>query len=119
VLYDLQEALELKVVPRLIACFDISHMQGTEVVGSCVVFRNGEPDKSEYRRFRIRGDWGNDDYRSMEEVVSRYLSDASPRRSRCRNSLSLTAARDSSAQCRARCRCRPARPTWCSESGEA
>jgi excinuclease ABC subunit C len=73
VLYDLQDALELKVVPRLIACFDISHTQGTEVVGSAVVFRNGEPDKSEYRRFRIRGDWGNDDFRSMEEVVGRYV----------------------------------------------
>ena len=73
VLYDLQDALELKVVPRLIACFDISHTQGTEVVGSSVVFRNGEPDKSEYRRFRIRGDWGNDDFRSMEEVVGRYV----------------------------------------------
>jgi excinuclease ABC subunit C len=73
VLYDLQDALELKVVPRLIACFDISHTQGTEVVGSAIVFRNGEPDKSEYRRFRIRGDWGNDDYRSMEEVVGRYV----------------------------------------------
>jgi excinuclease ABC subunit C len=82
VLYDLQDALELKVVPRLIACFDISHTQGTEVVGSAVVFRNGEPDKSEYRRFRIRGDWGNDDYRSMQEVVARYvrrrLDDGSP-----------------------------------------
>jgi excinuclease ABC subunit C len=74
VLYDLQEALELKVVPRLIACFDVSHTQGTEVVGSAVVFRNGEPDKGEYRRFRIRGDWGNDDYRSMEEIVSRYVA---------------------------------------------
>jgi excinuclease ABC subunit C len=73
VLYDLQDALELKVVPRLIACFDISHTQGTEVVGSSVVFRNGEPDKNEYRRFRIRGDWGNDDFRSMEEVVGRYV----------------------------------------------
>jgi excinuclease ABC subunit C len=73
VLYDLQEALELKVVPRLVACFDISHMQGTDVVGCAVVFRNGEPDKSEYRRFRIRGDWGNDDFRSMAEVVSRYV----------------------------------------------
>jgi excinuclease ABC subunit C len=74
VLYDLQEALELKVVPRLIACFDISHTQGTEVVGSAVAFRNGEPDKSEYRRFRIRGDWGNDDFRSMQEVVGRYIN---------------------------------------------
>ncbi|HSJ26515.1 MAG TPA: excinuclease ABC subunit UvrC [Longimicrobiales bacterium] len=74
VLYDLQEALELKVVPRLMACFDISHMAGSEVVGSCVVFRNGEPDKSEYRRFRIKGDWGNDDFRSMQEVVGRYVA---------------------------------------------
>jgi excinuclease ABC subunit C len=89
VLYELQEGLELKVVPRLIVCFDISHTQGSEVVGSAVVFENGEPKKSEYRRFRVRGDWSrgsdhavpaagggptglNDDYRSMAEVVGRY-----------------------------------------------
>ncbi len=74
VVYELQEALELKVVPRLIVCFDISHTQGTEVVGSAVVFENGEPKKAEYRRFRVRGDWGNDDYRSMAEVVGRYFN---------------------------------------------
>ena len=73
ILYDVQEALGMKVVPRLAVCFDISHTQGTEVVGSAVVFRSGEPDKGEYRRFRIRGDWGNDDFRSMEEVVGRYF----------------------------------------------
>jgi excinuclease ABC subunit C len=73
VLYQLQECLELKVVPRLIVCFDISHTQGTEVVGSAVVYRNGEPLKAEYRRFRIKGDWGNDDFRSMAEVVERYF----------------------------------------------
>ena len=72
-LYELQEALGLKVVPRLIVCFDISHTQGTEVVGSAVVFENGEPRKADYRHFRIRGDWGNDDFRSMEEVVGRYF----------------------------------------------
>jgi excinuclease ABC subunit C len=72
-LYELQEALELKVVPRLVVCFDISHTQGTEVVGSAVVFENGEPKKSEYRRFQIRGEWGNDDVRSMREVVGRYF----------------------------------------------
>lgn len=71
--YELQEALELKVVPRLMVCFDISHTQGTEVVGSAVVFENGEPKKSEYRRFKVRGDWGNDDYRSMAEVAGRYF----------------------------------------------
>ncbi|MGH7444359.1 MAG: excinuclease ABC subunit UvrC, partial [Longimicrobiales bacterium] len=72
-LYDLQEALEMKVVPRFVVCFDISHMQGSEVVASAVAFSNGAPDKNEYRRFRIKGDWGNDDFRSMKEVVERYL----------------------------------------------
>ncbi len=73
VLYEVQEALHMKVVPRLAVCFDISHLQGSEVVGSAVTFRNGEPDKNEYRRFRVRGDWGNDDFRSMGEVVRRYF----------------------------------------------
>ncbi len=72
-LYELQEALELKVVPRLAVCFDISHTQGTDVVGSAVVFENGDPKKSEYRRFQVRGEWGNDDVRSMREVVGRYF----------------------------------------------
>jgi excinuclease ABC subunit C len=73
ILYDLQEAIGMKVVPRLAVAFDISHMQGDEVVGSAVVFRNAEPDKSEYRKFRIKGEWGNDDFSSMEEVVGRYI----------------------------------------------
>ena len=73
ILYELQESLELKVVPRVIVCFDISHLQGSEVVGSGVVFVNGESKKGEYRRFRIKGDWGNDDFRSMHEVVTRYF----------------------------------------------
>ena len=73
VLYEVQEALELKVVPRVIVCFDISHLQGSEVVASGVVFVNAESRKSEYRRFRIKGDWGNDDFRSMAEVVGRYF----------------------------------------------
>jgi excinuclease ABC subunit C len=73
VLYELQEALDLKVVPRRIVCFDISHTQGSEVVGSAVTFENGAPRKAGYRRFRVRGDWGNDDVRSMAEVVERYL----------------------------------------------
>jgi excinuclease ABC subunit C len=72
-LFNLQERLDLKVVPRLVVCFDISHTQGTETVGSAVVFQNGEPRKGEYRHMRIKGDWGNDDYRSMHEVVSRYF----------------------------------------------
>jgi excinuclease ABC subunit C len=72
-LYSLQDELDLKVVPRLMVCFDISHTQGSEVVGSAVVFENGEPRKAGYRHMRIQGDWGNDDVRSMNEVVTRYF----------------------------------------------
>jgi excinuclease ABC subunit C len=72
-LYSLQEALDLKVVPRLMVCFDISHTQGTETVASAVVFENGEPRKAAYRHMRIQGEWGNDDFRSMGEAVTRYF----------------------------------------------
>jgi excinuclease ABC subunit C len=72
-LYELQETLELSTVPRVIVCFDVSHTQGSETVASAVVFSGGKPDKSEYRRFRIKGVWGNDDFRSLEEAVARYF----------------------------------------------
>jgi excinuclease ABC subunit C len=72
-LYSLQDELDLKVVPRLMVCFDISHTQGSEVVASAVVFENGEPRKALYRHMRIRGDWGNDDFRSMAEAVGRWF----------------------------------------------
>jgi excinuclease ABC subunit C len=72
-LYELQEALELSAVPRFMICFDISHTQGSETVASAVAFTNGAPDKSEYRRLKIKGDWGNDDFRSMNEAVARYF----------------------------------------------
>jgi len=72
-LYSLQEELDLKVVPRLMVCFDISHTQGAETVASAVVFENGEPRKAGYRHMRIKGDWGNDDFRSMAEAVGRYF----------------------------------------------
>lgn len=72
-LFNLQEHLDLKVVPRSIVCFDISHIQGAHTVGSVVLFENGAPKKAGYRHMRIKGEWGNDDYRSMEEVVTRYF----------------------------------------------
>jgi excinuclease ABC subunit C len=72
-LFELQEALELETVPRRIVCFDVSHTQGSETVASAVAFENGKPHKAGYRRFRIKGEWGNDDYRSMHEAVTRYL----------------------------------------------
>ncbi|HET6231186.1 MAG TPA: excinuclease ABC subunit UvrC [Longimicrobiaceae bacterium] len=72
-LYELQEVLELGGVPRTILCFDISHTQGTEVVASGVFFEDGEPNKGEYKKFKIRGEWGNDDFASMHEVVTRWF----------------------------------------------
>ncbi len=72
-LYELQEVLELDSVPRSIVCFDISHTQGTETVASAVWFENAAPNKGEYRKLKIRGDWGNDDFRSMDEAVTRYF----------------------------------------------
>lgn len=74
VLYELQTALGVSAVPRRIVCFDISHTQGTETVAAAVTFDDAEPNRGEYRKFAIRGEWGNDDYRSMQEVVSRYFS---------------------------------------------
>ena len=72
-LFSLQNELDLKVVPRLMVCFDVSHTQGSETVASAVVFENGEPHRAAYRHMRIKGEWGNDDYRSMQEAVTRYF----------------------------------------------
>jgi excinuclease ABC subunit C len=71
--FSLQDELDLKVVPRLMVCFDISHTQGSETVASAVTFENGEPRKAGYRHMRIQGEWGNDDYRSMAQAVGRYF----------------------------------------------
>ncbi|MEU3725660.1 excinuclease ABC subunit UvrC [Streptomyces sp. NPDC031705] len=70
-LEEIAEALELDGAPLRIECFDISHLQGEDVVASMVVFEDGLPRKSEYRRFQIKGFEGQDDVRSMHEVVSR------------------------------------------------
>jgi excinuclease ABC subunit C len=70
-LAELQEALKLPGPPLRIECYDISTTQGTEVVGSMVVFAQGVPRKSEYRRFIVRSVEGQDDYASMREVLQR------------------------------------------------
>ena len=70
-LIALQEALRLPVRPEVIECFDISHLSGTSTVGSMVQFRGGRPDKSNYRRFRVKGVQGIDDFASIAEVVRR------------------------------------------------
>lgn len=71
VLIKLKEDLRMKNMPVHIECFDNSNIQGTEPVASCVVFKNGKPDKSSYRHFNIKTVSGPNDYASMEEVVSR------------------------------------------------
>lgn len=72
-LEQLKAQLDLKKFPERIECFDISHIQGTDTVASMVVFTNGKPDKKEYRRFKTHQ--GNNDYASMQEVVSRRYND--------------------------------------------
>ncbi len=67
---ELQAALDLEEAPLRIECYDISHLGGTEVVGSMVVFEDGLPRKSEYRRFKLSVDV-NDDYAAMREVLRR------------------------------------------------
>jgi excinuclease ABC subunit C len=67
----LKEVLDLETLPRHIECFDISHVSGSFVVASMVCFRNGKASRADYRRFRIKGFVGNDDFQSMEEVVGR------------------------------------------------
>ena len=68
---DLQASLGLEHSPEVIECFDISHLSGTSMVGSMVQFRNGAPDKKNYRRFKIRTVVGVDDFASIAEIVKR------------------------------------------------
>jgi len=70
-LRELQERLELPIAPLRIECYDMSHIQGTDYVGSMVVVEDGLPKKSEYRRFKIQTVDGNDDFAAMEEVLRR------------------------------------------------
>ncbi len=70
-LEEISQALDLDQAPLRIECFDISHLQGDDVVASMVVFEDGLARKSEYRRFQIKSFTGQDDVRSMHEVVSR------------------------------------------------
>jgi excinuclease ABC subunit C len=73
VLERLTDVLGLRRLPRKIECFDISHFQGSAVVGSAVAMTDGQLDKARYRRFRVKLTQGQDDYASIHEVVSRRL----------------------------------------------
>jgi len=70
-LTELQQALDLAEPPVRMECYDISTLQGTNTVGSMVVFVKGVPRKSDYRRFKIRGVRGQDDYAGLQEMLRR------------------------------------------------
>jgi excinuclease ABC subunit C len=73
-LLDLQKTLNLKRLPRLIVCFDVSTFQGSYAVAAMSCLRNGQPLKSGYRRFKIRKVEGQDDFAMMNEAVGRYFA---------------------------------------------
>lgn len=73
-LNELQDYLGLPSAPLRIECYDMSHIQGTDYVGSMVVVEDGLPKKSDYRRFKINSVDGNDDFAAMEEVLTRRFS---------------------------------------------
>lgn len=71
---QLQEFLKLSRMPIRMECYDISHISGTNKVGSMVVFLNGQPAKSHYRKFHIKTVEGNNDFESLQEVLRRRIS---------------------------------------------
>jgi len=73
-LNELQDHLGLPEAPLRIECYDMSHISGSDYVGSMVVMEDGLPKKSEYRRFKIKGGQGNDDFAAMEQVLTRRLT---------------------------------------------
>jgi len=73
-LEELREALNLESLPIRIECFDISNIQGQEIVGSMVVFEDAVAKRSHYRKFTVRGTDGQDDFASMREVITRRFS---------------------------------------------
>ena len=70
-LTELQDSLDLPRLPRRMECYDISNISGTSAVGSMVVFEDGRPKPSDYRRFRIKSVTGTDDYAMMQEMLRR------------------------------------------------
>ena len=67
----MKDMLSLNRIPYHIECFDNSNLQGTNPVSSCVVFRNGQESRSEYRHFHVKTVIGANDYKTMKEIVSR------------------------------------------------
>lgn len=73
VLQDLKNTLNLKEIPKYIEAYDISNLRGSDNVGGMVVFKNGKPLKSAYKKFKIETVSGQDDYNSMREIVGRRI----------------------------------------------
>lgn len=92
-LTDLQETLKLPVWPQRIECYDVAHLQGTDVAGAMVVFERGLPAKKEYRRFGIKG-VSNNDFASMQEMLTRRFKRAAAERSAVERVDALMAARN-------------------------
>lgn len=74
-LVALQQLLALSTLPQTIDCFDISHFQSNYIVGSCIRFTNGKPDKNKFRRFKIRSLNQQNDYAALQEIVQRRYKD--------------------------------------------
>jgi excinuclease ABC subunit C len=91
-LTELQEVLHLPVWPRRIECYDVAHLQGTDVAGAMVVFEQGTPKKKEYRRFGIKNA-SNDDFASMAEMLGRRFRRQSAEKAAKQRSQSLALAR--------------------------
>ncbi|MBC7075344.1 MAG: excinuclease ABC subunit UvrC [Syntrophomonadaceae bacterium] len=75
ILLHLSEVLDLEVVPKRIECFDVSHLGGEEAVAAMAVFSNGVPERTSYRRFKIKSDQ-NDDFASLKEALKRRFEQA-------------------------------------------
>jgi excinuclease ABC subunit C len=86
---ELEEELSLPALPLRMECYDISHVQGTNLVGSMVVFQGGRPKTSHYRRFQIQTVDGVDDYASMQEMLRRRFKRLADSRSERQQTSSL------------------------------
>ena len=74
-LEEIRQLLDLPATPAYIECYDISHTAGSDAVAAMVVFENGQPLRSAYRKFRIKEAVGGDDYASMQEVITRRMEE--------------------------------------------
>lgn len=90
-LTELQETLKLSVWPQRIECYDVAHLQGTDVAGAMVVFEQGMPKKKEYRRFQIKTA-SNDDFTSMKEMLTRRFKRTAAERSAVERTEALALA---------------------------